>query len=170
VIVVLAGVSGSGKSTIGAMLASQLGWDFEDGDALHPASNVAKMRAGVPLTDDDRRPWLNAVTAWLDRQIAAGEPAVVACSALKRAYRDLLREGRPPVRIVFLDVARDTLTRRLTERHGHFFPARLLASQLADLEIPHSAERCLVVPAEAPPGDVTGEIRRLLGLTPTPAR
>lgn len=169
-IVVLAGVSGSGKSTIGALLALRLNWVFEDGDALHPASNVAKMRAGLPLTDEDRRPWLHAVTAWIDRQIAAGEPAVVACSALRRSYRDLLRQGRPSVRLVFLDVDRLVLGRRLAERHGHFFPARLLASQLADLEIPNSAERCLVVPAAAPPDHVTGEIIRRLGLTPATSR
>lgn len=165
-IVVLAGVSGSGKSTVGALLARRLSWVFEDGDALHPASNVAKMRAGVPLTYEDRRPWLDAVAAWIDRQIATGEPAVVACSALRRSYRDLLRHGRPSVRLVFLDVDRIVLARRLAERHGHFFPARLLTSQLADLEIPNSAERCLVVPAAAPPDHVTGEIIRRLELKP----
>jgi gluconokinase len=146
-IVVLAGVSGSGKSTVGESLAGLLGWPFIDGDSLHPAASIAKMRAGVPLTDEDRWPWLEAVAEVLDERIAAGRPAVLACSALKRSYRDLLLAGRPAARMVFLDAGRDLLAARLATRHGHFFRADLLDSQLADLEKPHPAERTLVVPA-----------------------
>ncbi|HEY5989535.1 MAG TPA: gluconokinase, GntK/IdnK-type, partial [Streptosporangiaceae bacterium] len=131
--------------------------------------NVAKMRAGIPLSDDDRWPWLRAVASWMDRQIAAGAPAVVACSALKRSYRDLLRHGRPSVQVVLLDVDPVILAHRLAERHGHFFPSRLLHSQLADLEMPASTERCIVVPAAGPPDHVAGEIIGRLGLTPAPA-
>jgi gluconokinase len=146
-IVVLAGVSGSGKSTVGESLAGLLGWPFIDGDSLHPAASIAKMRAGVPLTDEDRWPWLEAVAEVLDERIAAGRPAVLACSALKRSYRDLLLAGRPAARMVFLDAGRDLLAARLATRHGHFFRADLLDSQLADLEKPQPAERTLVVPA-----------------------
>jgi carbohydrate kinase (thermoresistant glucokinase family) len=169
-IVIMAGVSGSGKSTIGALLAAQLGWTFEDGDALHPVANVAKMTAGVPLTDADRWPWLAALGEWMDRQIAAGRSAVVACSALKRSYRDRLTHGRPGVRVVILEVDKAVLAARLTARHGHFFPARLLASQLAELEPPGPDETALVVPEDGPPAEVAAEIIRRLGLTPARKR
>jgi gluconokinase len=157
-IVVLAGVSGSGKTTVGESLARRLAWPFTDGDSLHPAANIAKMRAGVPLTDEDRWPWLAAVAAVIDERIAAGQSAVVACSALKRSYRDLLLAGRPAVRMVFLDVDRDLLAARLTARHGHFFRADLLASQLADLENPQPAERILVLPAVGTPEQIAQQI------------
>jgi gluconokinase len=135
-IVIVAGVSGSGKSTVGALLAGRLGWRFADADEFHPAANVEKMRAGVPLTDEDRWPWLRAIGAWMDERIAAGQQAVVACSALKRSYRDLLLAGRPQARMVFLTPDREVLTRRLAARHGHFFPEQLLGSQFADLQPP----------------------------------
>jgi gluconokinase len=157
-IVVLAGVSGSGKTTVGELLASRLSWPFTDGDSLHPAANIAKMRAGVPLTDEDRWPWLEAVAAVMDERIAAGQSAVVACSALKRSYRDLLLAGRPAVRMVFLDTGRDLLAARLAARHGHFFHADLLDSQLADLEKPQPAERILVLPAVGTPEQVAQQI------------
>ncbi len=133
---ILAGVSGSGKTTVGRLLADRLGWPFADGDSFHPAANVAKMTAGIPLTDDDRWPWLAAIGAWMDARIAAGGSGVVACSALKRRYRDVLRQGRPEVRLVFLDVSRDEDLARLRARSGHFFPARLMDSQFGDLEPP----------------------------------
>jgi gluconokinase len=157
-IVVLAGVSGSGKTTVGESLARRLAWPFTDGDSLHPAANITKMRAGVPLTDEDRWPWLAAVAAVIDERIAAGQSAVVACSALKRSYRDLLLAGRPAVRMVFLDVDHDLLAARLAARHGHFFRADLLASQLADLENPQPAERILVLPAVGTPEQIAQQI------------
>jgi gluconokinase len=150
-IVIVAGVSGSGKSTVGALLAGRLGWRFADADGFHPAANVAKMRAGVPLTDEDRWPWLRAITAWMDERIAAGESAVVTCSALKRSYRDLLLDGRPQARMVFLALDREVLARRLAARHGHFFPEQLLGTQLTDLEPLQPDERVVtVVPAGDP--------------------
>ncbi len=163
-IAVLTGVSGSGKSTIGGLLAGRLGWAFEDGDALHPAANIAKMRAGIPLTDEDRWPWLRAVGEWMDARIAAGESAVAGCSALKRAYRDLLRQGRPQVRLVLLDASRELLAARLAARHGHFFRASLLDSQLAALEPPAPEEGVLTVSVAEPPARVVAEIIRGLGL------
>src|SRR5271163_4803913 len=137
-IVVVAGVSGSGKSTIGALLADRLGWAFAEGGCFHPSASVTKMAAGIPLTDDDRRPWLGAIGAWMDERAAAGDSGVVACSALKRAHRDLLLDGRPAARLVFLDIGHDTDMTRLAARHGHFFPAKLLDSQFDDLEVPRA--------------------------------
>jgi gluconokinase len=149
-IVIVAGVSGSGKSTVGALLAGRLDWRFADADEFHPAANVDKMRAGVPLTDEDRWPWLRAITAWMDERIAAGESAVVTCSALKRSYRDLLLDGRPQARMVFLALDREVLARRLAARHGHFFPEQLLGTQLTDLEPLQPDERVVTV---VPTGD-----------------
>jgi len=164
-IVVVAGVAGSGKSTIGSLLAGELGWEYEDGDDLHPAANVAKMKAGHPLTDQDRRPWLAAVTAWIDQEAATGRSGVIACSALKRSYRDQLLDGRPELRMIFLEVVdRETLAGRLRGRHGHFFRPALLDSQLAAVEPPAPAERVIVVDDDNPPADVVREIIQRLGL------
>ena len=164
-IVVVAGVAGSGKTTIGSLLAGELGWEFEDGDDLHPAANIAKMKAGHPLTDEDRRPWLGAVAAWIDQEAAAGRSGVIACSALKRSYRDQLLDGRPELQMVFLEVIdRETLVARMKGRHGHFFRPALLDSQLAAVEPPHPAERVIVVDDDNPPADVVREIIRRLGL------
>ncbi len=161
-IVVVAGVAGSGKTTIGKLLAGRLGCEFADGDSFHPAANVAKMEAGVPLTDADRWPWLRAIVAWMDQEAAAGRSAVVACSALKRRYRELLLSGSAHARMVFLVIPHDADAARLTGRQGHFFPAQLLNSQFADLELPQPPEPVLLVPATGTPGQTTTEILRLL--------
>ena len=163
-ILIVAGVSGSGKSTVGAMLADRLHWRFADGDDFHPAANIAKMRLGIPLTDSDRRPWLRAIAAWMDERIAQGESAVIACSALKRSYRDVLLGGRPEALLVFLAEDREVLARRLAARHGHFFPAVLLATQFDALEPPQPDEHAITV-AEGPddrPGDIVAKIIELL--------
>ena len=161
-IVIIAGVSGSGKTTVGALLAGRLDWPFADADDFHPAANVEKMRAGIPLTDADRWPWLRAIGAWMDEHIARGESAVVGCSALRRSYRDQLLGGRPEARMVFLATDREVLTRRLAARVGHFFPEQLLASQLAALEPPGSDEHVIrVVPADTPAGTVEAIIALL---------
>jgi gluconokinase len=158
-ILIVAGVSGSGKTTVGALLAARLNWRFADGDAFHSAANIAKMHAGLPLTDQDRRPWLLAITAWMDERIAYGESAVVTCSALKRAYRVELLDGRPEARMIFLSVERGELVRRLTTRHGHFFPERLLGTQLRTLEPPQPDESGVtVVATDADPEDTVAAI------------
>jgi gluconokinase len=136
VILIVAGVAGSGKTTVGALLAGRLRWRFADADTFHPEANVAKMRAGVPLTDADRGPWLHAITNWMDERIAAGQSAVITCSALKRVYRDDLLSGRPMATMIFLQVSRKVLEERLLTRPNHFFPEKLLDSQLAALEPP----------------------------------
>jgi gluconokinase len=165
-IVVVAGVSGSGKSTVGTLLAERLGWIFADGDGFHPAANVARMRAGLPLTDADREPWLDAITAWMDQQIAAGRSAVIACSALRRAYRARLLGGRPAARMVFLLISRGEGETRLTTRPGHFFPAALLDSQLETLEPPQPDEdygiRILALRADQDPESIVSAIRTWL--------
>ena len=161
-IVIIAGVSGSGKTTVGVLLADRLGWRFADADDFHPAANVAKMRAGIPLTDADREPWLRSIAAWMDERIARGEDAVVGCSALKRSYRDRLLAGRPEARMVFLVPGREVLAQRLAARHGHFFPEVLLSSQFDALEPPAPDERVLtVVPAGTPAATVDSIIALL---------
>jgi len=150
-ILVVMGVSGAGKTTVGELIAKGLGWPFVDGDDLHPRANIDKMRGGAPLTDADRAPWLAAIGAWIDARASAGEPGVIACSALKRAYRDTLRKGRPQVRIVYLRGSQDQIAERLGRRTGHFWPAKLLASQFADLEEPSADENAIVVGIGAAP-------------------
>jgi gluconokinase len=158
VILIVGGVSGSGKTTVGALLAGRLGWRFADADDFHSGANVAKMRNGVPLTDADRLPWLRSIAAWMDDRIAAGESAVLACSALKRSYRDLLLSGRPAAVMVLLDVPRAELERRLTMRGGHFFPERLLDSQLAILEPPAPDEAVLTIPVSGGADEATDRV------------
>jgi carbohydrate kinase (thermoresistant glucokinase family) len=142
------GVSGSGKTTIGRQVANRLGWPFKEGDDLHPPANIAKMRAATPLTDVDRAPWLAAVARWIDGWRRAGVSGVITCSALKRTYRQGLARGRPEVRFVYLMGDAPVLQKRLADRHGHFMPATLLASQLADLEAPAPDEGAIVVPVD----------------------
>jgi gluconokinase len=132
--VVVMGTAGSGKSTLAERLATKLGWPFAEGDRYHPAANVAKMAAGSALTDVDREPWLEALAAWIAAREAEGSSSVLACSALKRAYRDVLRRGAPHVRFVHLRGSFEVLAERIGGRSGHFFPHELLASQLATLE------------------------------------
>jgi carbohydrate kinase (thermoresistant glucokinase family) len=158
VILIVAGVAGSGKTTVGALLAAQLGWRLADADSFHSEANVAKMRAGVPLTDADREPWLHAITDWMDERIAAGQSAVVTCSALKRAYRDDLLAGRPAATMVFLEVSREELERRLLTRPDHFFPEKLLDSQLAALEPPAPGERVQTVLEDGDPAQTAAKV------------
>jgi gluconokinase len=166
-IVVVAGVAGSGKTTVGQLLAERLGWIFADGDAFHPDANVAKMRAGLPLTDADREPWLSAICSWMDDVISSGQSAVLACSALKRRYRDELLAGRPQAEMVFLIISRAEDEARLTTRTGHFFHEPLLASQYADLELPGPGERVhKITVARRPAGQVAAEAMKVLGLVP----
>jgi gluconokinase len=165
-IVVVAGVAGSGKTTIGVQLARRLDWTFADGDSFHPAANVAKMRAGIPLTDADRGPWLAAIGAWMDDIIASGQSAVLACSALKRSYRENLLGGRAQAVMVFLVVSREQDEARVSQRKGHFFAEPLLASQFAALELPDPAEQRVypVATANQQPGQLTSEIVARLGI------
>jgi gluconokinase len=140
-ITVVMGVTGSGKTIVGEALAARLGCRFADGDGFHSSAAVAKMHAGHPLTDEDRAPWLARIVAWMDETDAAGGCGVVACSALRRSYRDTLRMSRAPLRFVYLEVDRGELLARMTHRTGHFMPPSLLDSQLATLEPPTADER-----------------------------
>jgi len=147
---IVMGVSGSGKTTVGRLLAGRLAWAFEEGDDLHPAANIEKMKSGRPLDDEDRRPWLEAIGRWIDASAEADRAAVVTCSALKRAYRDLLAQKRPQVLFVFIDLDRATLAERVAGRKGHFMPASLLDSQLADLEPPGADEPAIRIDGHPP--------------------
>lgn len=150
-VVIVMGVAGSGKTTIGSMLAQQLHWEFQDADWFHPPANVEKMRAGAPLTDEDRQPWLSAIAAWIDKTRSAGGHGVVACSALRRIYRDILMAGRNDVRLVYLRGERDLIARRMAARKDHFMPTTLLDSQFATLEEPGADEHPIVVSIDATP-------------------
>jgi gluconokinase len=165
-IVMVSGVAGSGKSTVGILVANRLGWRFADADSFHSPANIAKMRSGVPLTDADRGPWLAAIGAWMDERIAAGESAVAGCSALRRSYRDEMLAGRPAVWMAFLEVTRDQAHARLAARHGHFFTVKLMDSQFAELEPPHDEPRVLVLDSTHPPEQLATEIIERLGLGP----
>jgi gluconokinase len=138
-IAILMGVSGSGKTTVGRVLARRLGWSFKDADDLHPQHNIEKMRSGLALTDDDRRPWLEAVRELVERCLAENRNAVIACSALKQAYRELINPDPARVRLVYLKGSREVIAERMARRRGHFFDPGLLQSQLETLEEPTDA-------------------------------
>jgi carbohydrate kinase (thermoresistant glucokinase family) len=156
VVLIVMGVSGSGKSTVAQALQARLGWVFQEGDALHSPANVQKMHAGIPLDDQDRAPWLAAVKAWIDARVAAGEPGLITCSALKRCYRDGLIAGRPMVRLLYLRGDPAVLEAHIEHRTGHFMPGSLLRSQLDTLEEPSPEERAIVV-------DVAGSVEETVG-------
>lgn len=166
--VIVMGVSGVGKSTVAAGLAAELGWTYAEGDTLHSAANVAKMAAGRPLTDDDRWPWLQAIGAWLDQQIAAGRPSVVTCSALRRAYRDVLDEGRPDVRFLHLEAGETLVADRMSRRAGHYMPTSLLQSQYDTLEPLGSDEPGVSVSVDGTATEVLRRALAALGLSPGP--
>jgi ribose 5-phosphate isomerase A len=166
-ILVIMGVSGTGKSTVARELAARLGWSFEEGDMLHPEANVAKMHAGIPLTDADRQPWLERVAAWIDAQRAKKQPGVITCSALKRAYRQIIIGDRPEVRLIYLRGGRDLIAEHLAGRRGHFMPASLLQSQFDTLEEPDPGEEPLTIDLGLPAGRLAEEIIRALGASAT---
>jgi carbohydrate kinase (thermoresistant glucokinase family) len=163
-ILVMMGVSGSGKSTIGALLARTLQWEFGDADSFHPPANVDKMRKGIPLTDEDRWPWLRAIAAWIDKTRAAGACGVVGCSALKRRYRDIPISERTDVRLVYLKGEETLIARRITTRHEHFMPPSLLHSQFEALEEPGADEAPVTVSIEPQPRQIVAQILSALAL------
>jgi gluconokinase len=157
-VVIVMGVSGCGKSTIGALLAARLRWEFEDADWLHPPANVEKMHSGTPLNDEDRRPWLNAVAGWIDQCRNSDGHGVVACSALKRRYRDVLIGDRPNVGLVYLKGDEELIARRIATRHEHFMPRSLLHSQFEALEEPGPDENPIVISIEPRPSQIVEQI------------
>ena len=159
------GVSGSGKTTVAVELARRLGWRFAEGDTFHPEANVGKMRAGIPLTDDDRGPWLDAIAAWIRETRERGERCVVACSALRRAYRRRLAAGRDDVCFVYLQGEYDLVAARMARREGHYMPLSLLRSQYETLEEPQTEEHPITVSIERPPQELAARIIRALGLS-----
>jgi len=160
VVVIIMGPTGSGKTTIGTMLAAQLSWQFADADAFHPPANIEKMSKGIPLNDADRAPWLEAMRKAILEWIAAGKNVVLACSALKSAYREELRAS-PEVKIVYLKGSYTLFTERIRHRHGHFAGEGILAGQFADLEEPEDA---ITIDAAKSPEQIVAEIRKQLGL------
>jgi gluconokinase len=161
-IVVVMGVSGSGKTTVAKLLAETSGWQFQEGDTLHPPENVEKMSAGVPLTDADRLPWLRKIAVTIDGWRAHGQSGVVTCSALKRSYREIIVGDRPDVRLVYLKGSLDLIRRRMAARRGHFMPSTLLDSQFAILEEPSPDENAIVVDIGGQPEEIVGEIAERL--------
>lgn len=146
------------------MLARRLGWPFQEGDDLHPTANVEKMRAGIPLTDADRGPWLELIADWVEQHLDAGENGIVTCSALKRVYRDVIDRRRQGVVFIFLDGSQDSVARRLESRHGHFMPPQLLQSQFEDLEPPTRDEAAIRIDIQAAPELIVDEIIEALDL------
>lgn len=158
IVVVIMGVSGSGKTTVAAMMAGRPHWRFEEGDKLHPAANIAKMSRGIALTDEDRMPWLRTNAAVTASWIAEGQSGIVACSALKRAYRQIVIGGNPAVRLVYLRRSRELIMRRMAGRHGHFMPASLLDSQFETFEEPMPEERAIIISIDRTPEEIVSEI------------
>lgn len=158
-VVIIMGVSGCGKSTVGRAFADKSGFAFFDADDFHPARNIEKMKSGEPLTDEDRQPWLQALVDLLDQQCLAGENIILACSALKNQYRDILSSGAASPRYVFLEGSASLIEARLRRREGHFMPGSLLKSQFEALEVPEEAER---VSIDQPVDAIVSEISRRL--------
>jgi gluconokinase len=163
-VVILMGVSGSGKTTIAHALAARTGFAERDGDDYHPTANIEKMKAAIPLSDDDRALWLRAIAEAVDLYADNDTPVIIACSALKRAYRDILVHGRNDVRIVHLTGPPDLIARRLTHRSGHFMPPGLLDSQIETLEPPQPGEHILTVDIDAPVERIVDDIATALHL------
>lgn len=164
-VIVVAGVSGSGKSTVGEALATRLGWSYSEADDFHPSSNIAKMSAGIPLTDEDRAPWLAKIAAFIASTCENGGNAIVSCSALKRAYRKtLVGDHADRVKIIMLAGSEDQIAARLSKRHGHFMPPALLHSQFKALEQPQPDEGVIVVPIDGTPNDAVSRIVEQLKL------
>ena len=163
-VLVVTGVAGAGKTTVGAALAERLGWVFQEGDVFHPAGNVAKMKAGVALNDADRAPWLAMIGGWIDARAAADEPGVVSCSALKRAYRAALTEGRAQVKIIYLKGDEALIAKRIAGRSHAYWPSDLLPTQFRDLEPPTADEDVLTVAIDQSVAAQVEEIVRALGL------
>lgn len=160
-VLVVMGVAGSGKSTVARVLADSLGWPYAEADDFHPAANVAKMSAGIPLTDDDRWPWLEQIRQWID---ATPGNAVITCSALRRSYRDVLRRAQARVRVVYLAGTPEQLSERIGARTDHFMPASMLASQLATLEPPGPDEDAVQVGIDAAPAEIADRALAALAL------
>jgi gluconokinase len=156
--IIVMGVSGCGKSTVAALLAGRLGWEFTEGDALHPASNVEKMARGVPLDDFDRAPWLQQIARTIHAWRATGKPGVIACSSLRRRYREIIADGADDVRFVYLRGEFSLIEQRLAARQGHYMPASLLESQFATLEEPAGDEPAITMPAGAPVSKLVNEV------------
>ncbi len=163
-VIVVMGVSGSGKSTVAKGIATTMGWKFAEGDEFHPKANVEKMASGQPLTDEDRWPWLRLIGDWISERVSHGQSAVVACSALRRAYRDLLREGRPQVRFCHVNADTEVIEERMENREGHYMPASLLASQIAALEDLEDDEPGVVISNEGSRAEVLDRALRALRL------
>ncbi len=163
-VIVVMGVASSGKTSLGERLAGQLGWPFRDADSFHPPENVAKMAGGTPLNDEDRKPWLAAIAAWIDDLRSSGGNGIVTCSALKRAYRRVIIGDRPDVALVYLQGSRELIGARMAQRQHHFMPPALLDSQFAALEEPGEDERPLVVSVELSKDAIESEVLTRLGL------
>jgi gluconokinase len=157
--IVVMGVSGAGKSTVGRVIAARLDCPFRDADSFHPPANIAKMASGTPLTDEDRWPWLRAIAAWIAEHRAAGTTGVVTCSALRRVYRDIATDKqRADVRLIYLKAEFDLIAARLAARKGHFMPPALLRSQFDALEEPAADEHAITVPIDATPEEIAARV------------